>query len=166
MQELSILPAHIVKYTLGLFCNLNFSFDIEARKKLEEKFDFSFDDVENLNVKENLIIELKNKQIKYVDFKDLQEFARPACFACRDFSNVYADISFGGLGSKDGYTTAIIRTEIGEKLYNNALKEGYLQEKSKHNTAVLKSEMLAKVISFGKRKFARYKKSMDNKHLI
>ena len=166
MQELSILPAHIVKYTLGLFCNLNFSFDNKARKKLEERFDFSFDEVENLNVKENLIIQLKNKETKYIDFKDVHEFARPACFACRDFSNVYADISFGGLGSKDGYTTSIIRTETGEELYNNALKEGYIQEPSKLNTSVKKSEMLAKVISFGKRKFARYKKSMEGKQLI
>ena len=141
MQELSILPAHIVKYTLGLFCNLNFSFNAEARKKLEDKFDFSFNDVERLNVKENLIVQLKNNQIKYIDFKDIHEFARPACFACRDFSNVYADISFGGLGSKEGYTTAVIRTKIGKKLYDNALREGYIQEPSELNTSVKKSEI-------------------------
>ncbi|MFW9781102.1 MAG: Coenzyme F420 hydrogenase/dehydrogenase, beta subunit C-terminal domain [Candidatus Heimdallarchaeota archaeon] len=163
MQELSILPAHIIKYTLGLFCNLNFSFDLKARKKLEEKFNFSFNDVENLNIKENLIIELKNNQIKYIDFKDIHEFARAACFACRDFSNVYADISFGGLGSKDGYTTAVIRTKIGEKLYNNALKEGYIKETPEFNTSVKKSEMLAKVISFGKRKYDRYLKAFKNR---
>ncbi|MFW9950017.1 MAG: Coenzyme F420 hydrogenase/dehydrogenase, beta subunit C-terminal domain, partial [Candidatus Thorarchaeota archaeon] len=78
---------------------------------------------------------------------------------CRDFSNVYSDISFGGLGSQDGYTTSIIRTKAGEKIYNEALKEGYIQEPSKFNTSVKKSEMLAKVISFGKRKYERYKKS-------
>jgi coenzyme F420 hydrogenase subunit beta len=157
MQELSILPAHIIKYTLGLFCNLNFAFGAEARKKLEEQFDFSFENVEKLNIKENLIVQLKNGQIKYIDFKDLHEFARSACFACRDFSNVYADISFGGLGSKDGYTTALIRTKVGEKVYNSALRERYIQEPSDLNTSVKKSEMLAKVISFGKRKFQRYK---------
>jgi len=163
MQELSILPAHIVKYTLGLFCNLNFSFNAEARKKLEDKFDFSFNDVERLNVKENLIVQLKNNQIKYIDFKDIHEFARPACFACRDFSNVYADISFGGLGSKEGYTTAVIRTKIGKKLYDNALREGYIQEPSELNTSVKKSEMLAKVISFGKRKYNRYIKALKER---
>lgn len=163
MQELSILPAHIIKYTFGLFCNLNFSFDAEARKKLEEKFDFVFDDVEKMNIKENLIIQLKNNRVKYIDFKDVHEFARPACFACRDFSNVYSDISFGGLGSKDGYTTSIIRTELGKKVYNNALKEGYIKESAEFNTSVKKSEMLAKVISFGKRKFERYKKFKRNK---
>ncbi|MFX0069837.1 MAG: Coenzyme F420 hydrogenase/dehydrogenase, beta subunit C-terminal domain [Candidatus Hermodarchaeota archaeon] len=163
MQELSILPAHIVKYTLGLFCNLNFAFGTEARKKLEEKFDFSFNDVEKLNIKENLIIQLKNGKTKYIDFKDIHEFARPACFACRDFSNVYADISFGGLGSKEGYTTSVIRTNIGEKIYNGALREGYIQEPSELNTSIKKSEMLAKVISFGKRKFQRYKQALKER---
>jgi len=163
MQELSILPAHIVKYTFGLFCNLNFSFNAEARKKLEEKFDFLFDDVEKLNIKENLIIQLKNNRVKYIDFKDIHEFARPACFACRDFSNVYADISFGGLSSKDGYTTSIIRTNIGKKIYNNALKKGVIKESSELNTSVKKSEMLAKIISFGKRKFERYNKALKKR---
>ncbi|MFX1314538.1 MAG: Coenzyme F420 hydrogenase/dehydrogenase, beta subunit C-terminal domain [Promethearchaeota archaeon] len=163
MQELSILPAHIVKYTLGLFCNLNFSFNSEARKKLEEKFDFSFDEVEKMNIKENLILQLKNNKVKYIDFKELYEFARPACFACRDFSNVYSDISFGGLGSKEGYTTAIIRTKIGNKIYNNTLREGYIQESTELNTSVKKSEMLAKIISFGKRKFQRYKEALKER---
>ncbi len=163
MQELSILPAHIVKYTFGLFCNLNFSFNAEARKKLEKRFDFSFDDVEKLNIKENLIVQLNDGKTKDIDFKDVHEFARPACFACRDFSNVYADISFGGLGSNDGYTTAIIRTKTGEEIYNNALREGYIQEPPDLNTSVKKSEMLAKVISFGKRKFQRYKEALKER---
>ena len=163
MQELSILPAHIVKYTLGLFCNLNFSFGAQARKKLEEQFDFSFDDVEKLNIKENLIVQLKGGKTKYIDFKDIHEFARSACFACRDFSNVYADIAFGGLGSKDGYTTTIIRTKAGEKIYNNALKERYIREPPELNTSVKKSEMLAKVISFGKRKFQRFKQNFPER---
>ena len=163
MQELSILPAHVVKYTLGLFCNFNFSFDEDARKKLEEKYGFSFNDVENMNIKENLMLELKNQETIIIEFEDLNDIARKACFACRDFSNVYADMSFGGLGSRDQYTTTIIRTDIGEEIYNNALKEGYIREPIELNTSIKKSEMLAKVISFGKRKFDRYKESLKNR---
>ncbi|MFX1239586.1 MAG: Coenzyme F420 hydrogenase/dehydrogenase, beta subunit C-terminal domain, partial [Promethearchaeota archaeon] len=108
MQELSILPAHIIKYTFGLFCNLNFSFHGEARKKLEEKYNFLFGNVENMNIKEDLIIQLKGSDDLHIDFNELNEITRSACFACRDFSNVYADLSFGGLGSQDGYTTTVI----------------------------------------------------------
>lgn len=163
MQELSILPAHIVKYTFGLFCNLNFSFNIKARKNMEKKYNFLFDNVEKLNIKEDLIIKVKDREEIHIDFDDLKEITRPACYACRDFSNVYADISFGGLGSQDDYTTAIIRTKIGEKVYNKALKEGYIEEPLEANTSVKKSEILAKVISFGKRKFERYKKFIEER---
>ena len=163
MQELSILPAHIIKYTLGLFCNLNFSFDDEGRKKLEKKFNFSFQDVEKMNIKEDLILQLRNQKALHINFEDLKEITRPACYACRDFSNVYSDISFGGLGSQDGFTTTIIRTKNGEKVYNRALQGGYLQEPSDLNTSVKKSEMLAKVISFGKRKYERYKAALKKR---
>lgn len=163
MQELSILPAHVVKYALGLFCNLNFKFDDKTREKMEEKLNFSFNDVEKINIKEDMILTLKNEESIHVSFDSLNEFARPACFACRDFSNVYADISFGGLGSQEKFTTTIIRTKTGEEIYNNALKEGYLQEPADLNTSIKKSEMLAKVISFSKRKFDRYKKLLKDR---
>lgn len=160
MQELSILPAHVVKYTLGLFCNFNFSFGEKERAKMQEKYGFSFEDVENMNIKESLTLDLKNHESIIIDFEDLTEIARQACFACKDFSNIYADISFGGLGSREKYTTTVIRTNIGEKIYNDALKQGYIQESMELNTAVKKSEMLAKIMSFGKRKFDRYNERM------
>ncbi|MHA1707003.1 MAG: Coenzyme F420 hydrogenase/dehydrogenase, beta subunit C-terminal domain [Promethearchaeota archaeon] len=161
MQELSILPAHVVKYALGLFCNFNFSFGEDFRSKMEEKFHFSFEDIEKMNIKDNLILELKDGKKIEIGFEDLMEFVRPACLGCRDFSNVYADISFGGLGSADSYTTVLIRTKEGEDIYNNALRESYIKEPVEYNTSVKKSELLAKIISFGRMKFERYKKTME-----
>jgi coenzyme F420 hydrogenase subunit beta len=46
---------------------------------------------------------------------------RPACNACSDFSNVYADVSFGGLGSPEDFTTVITRTKKGRQLIRDAL---------------------------------------------
>ncbi|TXT59433.1 MAG: hypothetical protein BAJALOKI2v1_210034 [Promethearchaeota archaeon] len=161
MQELSILPAHIVKYTFGLFCNLNFSFKKDDRKEMEEKFNFNFNDVENMNIREGLFLHLRDNHNISVRFEDLYPYARAACFGCGDFSNVYADISFGGLGSEKKYTTSIIRTDIGEKVYNSALKRGYIKEPYSLNTSVKKSEILAKVMSFSKRKRQRAEKKMQ-----
>jgi hypothetical protein len=58
MQELSIVPAHVIKYALGLFCNLNFSFDETDREKMENKFNFSFENVEKMNIKEDMMLKL------------------------------------------------------------------------------------------------------------
>ncbi len=163
MQELSILPAHIVKYTFGLFCYLNFSFNDEDRKNLEKKFNFSFEDVESMNVREELILYFKNGTNLNIPFSDLHDIGRPACYACPDFSNIYADISFGGLGSPEKLTTAIIRTKIGEKVYNNALNKGYIKEPIELNRPNNKMEMLAKVKEWSNKKIERAEHTLKNK---
>ncbi len=164
MQELSILPAHIIKYTLGLFCYENFKFDETARKKMEERFDFSFNDIEKMNIKDYLIIYLKGKdQPLYIEFSELHDIMRHACSVCENFSNFYSDISFGGLGSKDGFTTSIIRTDLGEKIYKLAIDKGYIEEPPELNTSVEKSKMLAKIISFSRMKTKRAEDAL--KHL-
>ncbi len=156
MQELNIIPAHIVKYTLGLFCYENFKFDDVARAKIEERFKFSFKDIERINIKENLIINLRNKDTPLrIEFSDLRDIMRHACRVCENFSNYFADISFGGLGSQTGYTTVMVRTKIGERIYNLAQNKGYIIEPNELNTSVEKSKILAQVISFSKKKIKR-----------
>ncbi len=155
MQQLSILPAHIVKYTLGLFCNLNFSFNDDDRKKMEQIFHFKFNEVEKMNIREDIILNLKGNKIKHISFSDINEFARPACRACPDFSNIYADLSFGGLGSQEKYTTTIIRTKTGAEIYNNALKEGYIKEVNRFSPSNIDSNILGKIIDFSERKIER-----------
>ncbi len=156
MQELNIIPAHIVKYTLGLFCYENFKFDDVARAKIEERFKFSFKDIEKINIKDNLIINLKNKDNPLkIEFSDLRDIMRHACRVCENFSNYFADISFGGLGSQTGYTTVMVRTKTGEKIYNLAQNKGYIIEPNELNSSVEKSKILAQIISFSKRKVKR-----------
>ncbi|MFW9940168.1 MAG: Coenzyme F420 hydrogenase/dehydrogenase, beta subunit C-terminal domain [Candidatus Thorarchaeota archaeon] len=158
MQELNIIPAHIVKYTLGLFCYENFKFDDVARARIEERFKFSFNNIEKLNIKENLIIYLRNNPTPLkIEFSELDDIMRHACRVCQNFSNFYADISFGGLGSQNGYTTVMIRTKIGEKIYNLAQNKGYIIEPDDLNSSVEKSKILAKIISFSQRKLDRAK---------
>ena len=86
------------------------------------------------------------------------EIARTACLACTDFANDYADISAGGLGSPDGYTTILIRTENGSDVYSEALRQGYVEERAFTHAAELSSEktkMMAKVVAFARQKRGR-----------
>lgn len=162
MQELKIVPSHVVKYVFGLFCNENFTLSEELRQKMEEKFNFSFDDVIKMNIKEDIIFFLRNAEPLHISFPEIDEFMRPACTACDDFSNVYADISFGGLGSKDHFTTTLIRTPIGALIYNDALAQGYIVEFPEDNTPLMKSKMIAEIISYAKWKMKRANKFLMN----
>jgi coenzyme F420 hydrogenase subunit beta len=163
MQCLGILPAHLIEYTIGLFCIESFSFDDLARKWLEKKLDIDFDDIKKINIKDDFIVTLNNGKTIHIPLEEMDEVARPSCLACMDFSNEYADISAGGLGSLDGYTTTVIRTDKGANLFRNAVQQGYIEEVEYRDADVRKNEktkMVAKIVSFSTRKRVRAEKRL------
>ncbi|MBN2035895.1 MAG: Coenzyme F420 hydrogenase/dehydrogenase, beta subunit C-terminal domain [Chitinispirillaceae bacterium] len=158
MQLLKVVPSDIVTMVIGLFCMENFSFGTAARKKLEKQLGISLEDVVKLNVKDDVIMTMSNGEALHVPFELMDDVARPACFACSDFSNEFADISCGGLGSPDGYTTVMVRTSVGETIYNRAKREGFIREmvfKSPEASRIHHTTMMAKIVSFSRRKRRR-----------
>jgi coenzyme F420 hydrogenase subunit beta len=158
MQCLGILPAHIITYVIGLFCMENFLFDTAGRKKLEDKLHIRFDDITKLNIREDVIVSLNDGTTIHVPFEKVDEVARPTCLACTYFANDYADLSAGGLGSPAGYTTVLIRSQKGNRIYNEALRQGYIEEREFKDWTEVRSqeaEMVAKVVSTAQRKRAR-----------
>jgi len=163
MQCLGVLPAHLIKYTIGLFCIENFSFDDFARGRLEKKLDINLEDIVKLNIKDDFIITLTNGVAIHVPLEEIHEVARPACFTCHDFSNEYADISVGGLGSPDGYTTTVLRTKVGAAVYDETLRKGYIRERTFEDveeSRLDKARMLAKIVSFARMKRMRAKERL------
>jgi coenzyme F420 hydrogenase subunit beta len=158
MQCLGILPAHLIEYTIGLFCIENFSFDDLARKQFEKRLDLNLSDIQKLNIKDDFIVTLSNGISIHIPLEEIDIVARPACKTCNDFSNEFADISVGGLGSPDGYTTTVVRTEKGLKLFRDAVQQGYIQELDYGNIderKIEKTKMLGKIVSFSMRKRRR-----------
>lgn len=163
MQVLKIIPADSIVFTVGLFCMENFSFDDTAKKALEKKLNVNIGDIGKLNIKEDVIVTTKDGQVHHLPFDAVDEVARSACMACPDFANDFADISVGGLGSPDGYTTTVIRTSMGQKLYNGAKHEQMLEELSlrgKEKTMLHRTELVAKIAAFTRRKKERAKATL------
>jgi coenzyme F420 hydrogenase subunit beta len=162
MQSLGIVPADVIRYTIGLFCSENLSFDAQGRKSLEERLDFDFADVDKMNVKENFNITLKGGRTMRIPFDELDDLARPSSLVCREFANDYADIAAGGLGSPNGYTTVLVRTDAGRTVYDDALRRGYLEERQLRGAAGPRrerQEMMAQVV-----RFAGWKQERGERH--
>jgi coenzyme F420 hydrogenase subunit beta len=158
MQLLNVLPADSVVLTIGLFCMENFSFNARTRRALEKKMSVKLGQISKLNIKDEVVITTAQKQMIHVPFSVMDEFARPACFACTDFANEYADLSCGGIGSPDGYTTVILRTTAGESLYNRAKQDRYIEElgfRHPGQRRIAGTEMMAKIVAATRRKQAR-----------
>jgi len=163
MQLLNVVPSDVVVVTIGLFCMENFSFTPEARRKLERKLKFRLDKVAKLNIKDDIIVTLEEGETLHVPFEFMDEVARAACFACPDFANDFADISCGGLGSPDGYTTVIVRTQNGERLYNGARHKGYIREMkfpNREKSLLHRTTQMAKIAAFAQRKRERASRTL------
>ena len=120
MEAMSIVPSDSIKVTLGLFCSGNFIFDEPERKKLEKAGGFKWEDVRKVNLKETLMIHLTNGQMKTIPLDKIDFMKRYACRFCPDYASEYADISFGGLGAEDGWTTVMTRSAQGRAMLADA----------------------------------------------
>jgi len=150
MQMLRIVPSHLVHYTIGLFCFENFLLNEEGKRYLEKKIGANLSQIKKINIKENFIVNLNDGRTHHIDLEDLGPIIRPECLACVDFSNYTSDISLGGLGSPDGYTSTLVRSKSGQRMINEAISQGYLEE-----TQIDYERMIEKIEKMASRKRKR-----------
>jgi len=153
MQNLGVTPAQNIEICLGLFCYENFSFESFKKDEFEKDFNVKFEDIKKINIKEDLIFTLEDNSVVHAPFNQLNDYMRPACNACNDFTNIYADISFGGLGSPDKYTTVIPRTEKGKNLFLEALNAGVIKSLDLDDTK--KNKIKEIIVQYSQRKIKR-----------
>ena len=164
MKDLGVTPSQNVEICLGLFCYENFFFEKSQIEKFEKDFNIRFSDIIKINIKEDVIFTLKDQgtgeKIIHVPFNHLDRYMRAACYACADFTNIYSDISFGGLGSPEKYTTVIPRTKKGKEIFKRVLNAGVIKQKEISNDK--KQEMLNIITQFSKSKVNRKEQFMKN----
>jgi len=69
----------------------------------------------------------------------LRKYLRKSCKNCKDFTNRLADVSLGGVGAPESWTTVLVRTKRGKGIFDTAVKESYIIRKR------LSSERLEKI---------------------
>ena len=151
MQSLGIIPSDSIKFCLGLFCSGNFVFGQKEQEKLSQIGGFKFRDVKKINIKEELIVHLKGGKEKTMMLEELEFMKRFACYFCPDYSAEYADISFGGIGSPEGWTTVITRTPVGRAIFADA-RPAAIEENRTKDFPKRTAQVLKKVQSWSARK--------------
>ena len=152
MQTLGIVPSDAVQFCLGLFCSGSFTFGDDQRRRLAEVGRFNWEEVRKVNIKENLMVHLQKGDVRSIPLDDLEFMRRHACRYCPDYSAEFADLSFGGIGAEEGWTTVITRSPLGRAAFADAAGTAKLEEfslKAKPNYA---SQALAKVRSWSAKK--------------
>ena len=166
MQLLNIVPADSIKYCLGLFCSGNFVFGDKERDKIAKIGGFQWADVKKINIKTDLIIHLESGETKNVMLDELEFMKRFACYFCPDYSAEYADLSFGGIGAGEGWTTVITRTPVGRAIMADARSRAIeLDQQDKKPTGASQALKQVRSWSANKRKAAeKNRQSLGKKY--
>ncbi len=115
-----------VALNIGLLCSEVFTFDGLMRDVIEGEMSIPLTEIKKFNVKGKVLIYKHDGELIEMNLKQAQEYARPECHHCGDFSAELADISCGGVGAMD-WTIVVLRTPRGEELFDRAAADGVLE---------------------------------------
>lgn len=160
MQVLSLVPSDSIKFCLGLFCSGNFTFGEKEQQKLAEIAGICWENVARINLKDKLIITLNSGETKTIELEQMKGMKRYACQYCSDYSAEFADISFGGIGALEGWTTVITRTLLGRAVLADSRSFKSIEQFNIEDNAGFASNALQEVrkASALKKKKARHKR--------
>ncbi len=116
------MRANILK--LGLFCMDTFYYD--GLKAFLEQKGIPLSTVREMKIRRGKIRITAGSEHVY-PLSDLDTIRSGSCMVCTDLTAEKADLSFGGVGSKEGYTTVLARTGLGLELFQDAADRGYIK---------------------------------------
>lgn len=128
-SELDLLQGYrrCIRFTIGVFCTGVFLPDFIRLKNLGQirKMEVTGDGLRLI------------RRDGGIEERPLSAEFMPGCAKCEDFTAECADISAGNIGSPDGYTTLITRTETGSDITAIAIDSGFIKIDREVNVSAL-----------------------------
>jgi coenzyme F420 hydrogenase subunit beta len=104
-----------ITLTIALLCTKSFNYEKLMLEEIRDKRDVDLGEVGRVDVMKGTLI-VQNKEGGTIFEEPIRDFhgaALKGCDECADFMGHAADISVGSVGSTDGYSSVLIRTEEG-----------------------------------------------------
>lgn len=121
--------AHAVHLAIGLFCMESYGYDQLLGDYLRGK-NIDLGQVSRFEIKKGKFrVRAPGVEALSVPLKELDGFVRSSCRVCEDFTAEFADVSVGGVGCPDGWSTVIARTTRGQEFLAEAERNGWLELK-------------------------------------
>jgi len=118
-----------VALSIGLFCMEAYQHEKLLGQYIQSK-SIDLSQVTRFEIKKGKFrVYVNDAEALAVPVKDTKQYALSACHACEDFTAEFADISVGGVGCPEGWSTVIARTKRGQEFLTDAEKNGWLELK-------------------------------------
>ncbi len=103
---------------VGLFCFEAFDYD-KLKEETKRFLGVDLDKAEKTQIqKGKFIVQIGGKEYS-AKVKEFHDAIQGGCAYCNDFVARLSDVSVGSVGSNDGYSTVIVRSDKGKKLLTN-----------------------------------------------
>jgi coenzyme F420-reducing hydrogenase beta subunit len=109
------LPINCQITVIGLFCFRAFN-KAKLKEEISKRFKVNLDEAEETRVHHGKFILHVDGKEHICQLKDLDSAMDNVCAYCEDFTAQFADISVGSTGSREGFSTVIVRSKVGEDL--------------------------------------------------
>jgi coenzyme F420 hydrogenase subunit beta len=111
-----------VVLTIALLCTKSFDYEGLILRELRDRRRVDLDRVRKIDViSGKMIVEYRDGQLAVNEpVKNFHGTALKGCDECADFLGRSADISMGSVGSMDGWTSTLVRTERGQLAFEKA----------------------------------------------
>ncbi len=103
-----------VKLAIGLFCMENFYYNSLVGFLASKGIDLK--SARRVGIRKGKFVIERDGEVKEIPIKEFESIVPPGCKVCEDFTAIESDVSVGSVGSPDGYSTVIVRTEVGKRL--------------------------------------------------
>jgi coenzyme F420 hydrogenase subunit beta len=135
------MRANILK--MGLFCMDTFYY--EGIRDFVESKNMKLEDIDAMKIRKGKFEFTMDEEVKEFSLNEFDSYRSSSCKFCTDMAAEKSDISFGGVGSPNGWTTVLARTGIGYEIFNEAADCGYVESRVLEKNEMEKVHNLAKM---------------------
>jgi Coenzyme F420-reducing hydrogenase, beta subunit len=119
------MRANILK--MGLFCMDTFYY--EGIKEFVENREMNLADIESMKIRKGKFEFQTQDELRVFPLEEFDQYRSSSCKYCTDMAAENSDISFGGVGTPQGWTSVLARSSIGYELFNEAVDNGYIESR-------------------------------------
>jgi coenzyme F420 hydrogenase subunit beta len=115
-----------IRLIVGLYCTETFDYAALVEGKLRNEYGIETWKIDRLDIKGKFEVRMKDGSSLLLPMNELENTVRPGCHYCLDLTAVFADISAGAVGSPPGFTTIVVRNEVGKMFVESAVRNNRL----------------------------------------
>ncbi len=145
LQHIKFDLSPAIKFVIGLFCRENFEY-VQMSKGVKER-GVEMEEVEKISISKGFFNVHTSDTKLSIPLKETAVWHSKHCLTCDDYSAELADISVGSEGSKEGWSSVIIRTEKGEEVFSEAESKGYIRTEEVVDLEYIKENAMRKMQS-------------------